>query len=349
MAKSTGPRDARLAKLTVLEKRLAKAKSLPELQDVAKQADVIAQAARRLKADRSVVNQAVDVLVESKVRMGELLGPPTHKSGPGRGKKKGHFGVTVLPKEEARKCRAAAWKVPRDIRERYRRWIDAKTDETWTFSDMLTLARLGDMQEPVIEALETGKASSITEAVRAVRNVSIVSDAPAVPTGKYRTIVVDPPWPMKKIERKAAIRQGDVEYATMSVDAIAEMPVPAHTASHCYLWTTQRFLPDAFTILEGWGFDYLVTMVWHKAGGFQPFDLPQYNCEFILLGRRGGLPFLDTKDFKCCFQAKRREHSRKPDVFYELVNRVSPAPRLDMFAREQRDGFEVWGNQTDQF
>jgi N6-adenosine-specific RNA methylase IME4 len=90
-------------------------------------------------------------------------------------------------------------------------------------------------------------------------------------------------------------------------------------------------------------------MVWHKAGGFQPFNLPQYNCEFVVYGRKGVPIFLETKNFFTCFNGMRREHSRKPDEFYQLVARVCPAPRLDCFSREKREGFDQYGNEPERF
>jgi len=77
--------------------------------------------------------------------------------------------------------------------------------------------------------------------------------------------------------------------------------------------------------------------------------LPQYNSEFIVFGRVGALPFTETKNFFTCFNAPRREHSRKPDEFYKIVERVSPGPRIDVFSRETRDGFESWGAESDKF
>ena len=90
-------------------------------------------------------------------------------------------------------------------------------------------------------------------------------------------------------------------------------------------------------------------MVWHKAGGFQPVGLPQFNCEFIVYGRRGTPKFIDTRDFYCCFTGKRREHSRKPDEFYDVIRRVTTEPRIDVFSREAREGFGQYGNETKKF
>jgi len=174
--------------------------------------------------------------------------------------------------------------------------------------------------------------------------------------GRYRTIVVDPPWPIEEIQLRARSDEKPTPYPTLSLEAIKKgtgrIPVKRFADSkgcHIFLWTTQKYLSVAFEILRCWGFRHIFTMVWHKNAGMQPFNLPQYNCEFILFGRKGGLQFNNTKQFQTCFSALRREHSRKPDEFYELVRRVSPAPRLDMFSRERRDGFDQYGNEASKY
>ncbi len=172
-----------------------------------------------------------------------------------------------------------------------------------------------------------------------------------VPIGQYQVIVVDPPWPMEKIERDVAPNQVAFAYPTMSERELTQFDVAALAADDCHLfcWTTHKFLPMAFKLLGVWGFRYVCSMVWHKAGGFQPFNLPQYNCEFVLYARRGSPEFIDTKAFPCCFKAPRREHSRKPDLFYDMIRRVTDSPRIDVFSREARDGFDQFGNETGKF
>ena len=169
------------------------------------------------------------------------------------------------------------------------------------------------------------------------------------PQGKYRTIVIDPPWDMEKIQRDLAPNQVDFDYPTMSLDEIKDFKLPAHEECHLWLWTTQKYLRPSFDLLDSWDFTYLATFVWHKNGGFQPVGLPQFNCEFVLLARKGGQPFVETKQFFTCFDAKRREHSRKPDEFYDVVKRVCPEPRIDIFSRENRDGYDVWGLEAGMF
>lgn len=171
------------------------------------------------------------------------------------------------------------------------------------------------------------------------------------PSGKFRTIVIDPPWPMEKIERDVRPNQTGFDYPTMTEEQLAAFPVETMADDNCHLftWTTHRFLPMALRLIERWGFRYVCTFVWHKPGGFQPIGLPQYNCEFAIYARRGTPKFVELTTFSCCFNAGRREHSRKPDEFYDLVRRVTDGPRIDVFSREAREGFDQHGNEVGRF
>lgn len=175
-----------------------------------------------------------------------------------------------------------------------------------------------------------------------------------VPDGKFGTMVIDPPWPMEKIERDVAPNQVAFDYPTMNEDELIDFgadvlqPMVADDC-HLFMWTTTKFRPMAYRLIEAFGFNYVFEMTWHKLGGFQPFGLPQYNAEYIVYGRRGTPAFIDTKAFSVCNAWPRREHSRKPDEFYELIRRVTAGPRIDIFSREQHDGFEQFGNEPKRF
>ena len=176
-------------------------------------------------------------------------------------------------------------------------------------------------------------------------NIIINNDAQI--TGKYDVIVIDPPWDVKKIERYVAPNQSkELDYPTMDAEQIANIKIPANDNCHIFLWTTQKFLPTSFEILKHWGVKYVLTMVWHKPGGFQPYNLPQYNAEFCLYGRIGTPIFKETKSFFTCYEWPRGAHSEKPQGFYDLINRVTDGNRIDMFNRRVIEGFETWGNES---
>jgi len=168
------------------------------------------------------------------------------------------------------------------------------------------------------------------------------------PVGQYRTIVIDPPWPMKKIERGVRPNQGEyLDYPTMQLADIYNLdidPLAAQDGCHLYLWTTHKFLPEAIRIVGKWGFRYNCLMTWVKNSGMSPFHY-RFNTEHVVFATRGSMA-VQRKGLPLAFEGESLGHSRKPDTFYSLIAQASPAPRIDMFARCERDGFLAWGNEV---
>lgn len=195
---------------------------------------------------------------------------------------------------------------------------------------------------------------------RAQQREKQIVKMPPEQKGKYRTIVVDPPWPMERINRMVAgsDKGGEkpFDYRTITISQIKNdrkrLPVRRlmnKTSCLVFLWTTQKHLPISYEILDAWGLNYLFTMVWDKGHGMKPFNLPLFNCEFVVVGRLGKCDFVETKNFKTLFIGGRRNHSQKPREFYTLLKRITPAPRIDMFSREKHKGFDQYGNETDKY
>jgi len=174
----------------------------------------------------------------------------------------------------------------------------------------------------------------------------IAAQKPETIEGVFDVIVIDPPWNMQKIDRDVTPNQTGFDYPTMSNAEIAQLQIPAADNCHVFLWTTHKYLPAALDILKQWGIKYVCTFVWHKPGGFQPFGLPQYNCEFVLYARKGTPTFTETKAFPLCFNAPRGAHSEKPEAFYDVIRRVTAGRRLDMFNRRKINGFIGWGQEA---
>lgn len=209
-------------------------------------------------------------------------------------------------------------------------------------------------------AEEMDRTGNVEKAFRAQKKAAqiavieeIAKKSPQTIDGRFDVIVVDPPWPMEKIERDCRENQVAFDYPTMKVTEIEAMTIGnrsieevAARSSHVFLWTTHRFLPDAFGVLKLWGAKYRATFVWYKSGGFQPVGFPQFNCEFCLWGCFGSPVFTDTKAFNLCFEAKRGKHSEKPEFFYEMLRRVTAGRRLDVFNRREIEGFVGYGNQA---
>jgi N6-adenosine-specific RNA methylase IME4 len=176
---------------------------------------------------------------------------------------------------------------------------------------------------------------------------------------RYRTIVADPPWsypegwPTSPARIPAGAifdgRRTPMNYEAMSVDDIAALPVAslAEDNAHLYLWTTNRYLFDAKRVAEAWGFRYSQTLVWAKTPmGKGPGGAFAQNAEFILFCRRGKLAHVEKQDSVWFNWNRTAKHSRKPDAMLDLVERVSPGPYVELFARRARFGWDYWGDQS---
>jgi N6-adenosine-specific RNA methylase IME4 len=175
--------------------------------------------------------------------------------------------------------------------------------------------------------------------------------------GKFGTILADPPWQfMNKTGKVAPEHKRLARYGTMKLDEIKELPVPMFAAdtAHLYLWVPNALLPEGLEVMKAWGFQYKANIVWHKIrkdGGPDGRGVGFYFrnvTELVLFGTRGkNARTLAPGRRQVNFLATmKREHSRKPDEIFPIIEACSPGPRLELFAREKRRGWTVWGNQA---
>jgi N6-adenosine-specific RNA methylase IME4 len=178
---------------------------------------------------------------------------------------------------------------------------------------------------------------------------------------RYRTIVADPPWEYDGTPKgRPGWRKGGsaattsaLPYAAMPVEEIAALPVAEWThgdGAWLFLWTTNRYLPDAFDIAAAWGFRYRQTVVWAKPSFPVGGCVTPNAAEYLLVARSGNVPLSGRWPGGSVITAPKGassgSHSRKPDVFIDMVESVSPGPYLEMFARRARFGWDYWGDQS---
>jgi N6-adenosine-specific RNA methylase IME4 len=174
-------------------------------------------------------------------------------------------------------------------------------------------------------------------------------------TGQYSTILADPPWQFQNRTGKVAPEHRRLlRYPTMELKEIVELPVArlAAAQSHLYLWVPNALLQQGLGVMEAWGFTYKSNLVWHKIrkdGGPDGRGVGFYFrnvTELILFGVRGSMRTLPPGRRQVNILATRkREHSRKPDEIYDIIESCSPGPYLEVFARFRREGWKQWGNE----
>ena len=192
-------------------------------------------------------------------------------------------------------------------------------------------------------------------------NRQIAKELRQLATGtKFRTVMADPPWRFQNRTGKMAPEHKRLNrYGTMTLEDIMAMPVAETVAetAHLYLWVPNALLPEGLAVLQAWGFTYKSNLVWHKIrkdGGPDGRGVGFYfrnTTELLLFGTRGkNARTLPPGRRQVNFiGSRKREHSRKPDEQYPLIESCSPGPFLELFARGPRPGWTVWGYQSEQY
>jgi N6-adenosine-specific RNA methylase IME4 len=204
--------------------------------------------------------------------------------------------------------------------------------------------KLAEMEEEKKRKIEEKKAERIELIEKQKRDIQ--ESKLMELNGLYDVISVDPPWNYGREYDPETSRVAN-PYPEMSSEQIKALRLPFSNDSILFLWTTHKFLPDAFEILKEWGFEYKATLVWNKEKiGMGAWFRMQ--CEFCLFAVKGK-PFWSNTTERDIIVESRREHSRKPDAFFNMVDKLCVGRKLEYFSREQREGWEVYGNDTNKF
>ena len=301
------------AQLAQLRTAVAQLDTVDEARELADKAAAAQKWAERARLGKDAVNHAAEIKLRAERRAGQIL-TEHPEYGPG---KKSVTGTDL--------------------------GIDENQSRRWQ-----ELGRIDDEQfDKAMDALEDITRKGVIRYARTNVDDLPTPETPPLPTGRFRCIVIDPPWPVEKIVRDVRPQTRVLEYSTMSLDEIAALDIPTladPAGCHVYLWVTHKFLPEGLRFFDEWGVKYQCVMTWVKNVGMTPFSW-MYSTEHVLYGTAGSLPLL-RMGLRLDFAERVQGHSVKPDAFYERVLAASPEPRLEMFARRERDGFLVWGNEV---
>lgn len=181
-----------------------------------------------------------------------------------------------------------------------------------------------------------------------------------VGTKRFHTVLADPPWQFQNKTGKVAPEHKRLNrYGTMMLDEICALPVSSICAetAHLYLWVPNALLPEGLKVLTSWGFEYKSNLVWHKVrkdGGPDGRGVGFYfrnTTELILFGVRGknARTLAPGRTQVNIIRSMKREHSRKPDEQYQIIEACSPGPYIELFARGSHKGWTTWGNQAESY
>jgi N6-adenosine-specific RNA methylase IME4 len=325
--------DNQLMALTELDRMLAQATNVEEVVDIRDKLRALEVYAKNIKASIEETNQYVAARIKAERKAGQLL-PTKIKRGNLQGKNKdGNYLLkssdSTLEKLGISKYHSSKWqalaRIDNDVFDDELARLSTLGVELFTqhFADM---ARNAEMDE---------------KRVQRVRDLSEI----ALIDGTYNVIYADPPW---QYEHKVPTRAVENHYNTMPTEEIAAMPIDEIAADNSilFLWATSAMLPDAFTVLDDWGFIYKTSMVWVKDKiGLGWYTRGQH--EYLLIATRGKFPPPPSQDRpSSVVMAERTDHSRKPLELYDIIEAMYPNGQyIELFARGKREGWEVWGSE----
>ena len=204
-----------------------------------------------------------------------------------------------------------------------------------------------DNDDIVSRAFVLGKIKQAKREEHIQKQVEEIEKGVETPDGLFDVIAIDPPWNYGT-EYNSSGRRVANPYPEMTQEELKAIEIPAADNCVMFLWTTHKFIWDAKELLDAWGFEYRSMLVWDKQK-IGMGNLIRMQCEFCLVGIKGKPVFKDNHSVRDLISEPRREHSRKPDVFYQLVNDLCVGRKLDFFSREPREGWCAYGNDTEKF
>jgi N6-adenosine-specific RNA methylase IME4 len=317
---------------------LAKSKSVDEVRDIADKAAAVAAYLRVKNASTESQNDAAEIRLRAERRLGELLSETPKAKGP-RLKGRTVGGPLVQPPKDEpptladqgiKKGDAAKWQKLAKIPEKK---FETLVEETKAKGQRLTTSA------PLKMLRQEEKAKKAAE----LRAKPIPQAA-----GRFDVIVIDPPW-MHDKRAEDVTQRGQGDYPRMTLEEIKALPVADRAEENCILWcwVTNQHMRQAFECLDAWGFVEKSILTWGK-DHFGNGDWLRGQTEHCILAVKGS-PIVTLTNQSTLLEGEKREHSRKPETFYELVESLCPGTKLEMFAQTPREGWAAWGSDAQKY
>lgn len=307
---------------------VAEAREPAELVKIANVADAMRHLARRARLGMAAANRAASIRLYAERKLGSMLADRVRTGRPKMGTLGDHFRLADIGITKRMSARAQALaEVPLSIFNTYIADLIDSEDEL-TSRGLLLHAERRTHGERTSQRVRGGTVADLVAFAAAGHRVG--------------TVLVDPPWP---VEGASAL----LPYAATTIEDLKTLPVASFCAErcHCHIWTLPNStLFRAEEVLLGWGFRPVAVLTWLKTGALGRGGYWRHQTEHLVTGVRGDADRFDDKGLPSWVEAPRGRHSEKPEVIYEVVERASPPPRVELFARIRRPGWFAWGHEV---
>ena len=321
---------------------LAEAKAIDEVKDLHDKTIAMQAYARQAK-NKDLEIDAAEIRMRAERRLGEMIRMQKETVGLAPPGPKPKFGSDMEPNRTPTLAEAG---IDKKLSSRAQKMAAVPEAE---FEGML-----GDWRDRIATENERVTTNLLRQGEKAKARedkfAALNDKACSFPDGmRFPVIYADPPWRFEPYSRETGMdRAADNHYPTMTVADICELKIPALDDAVLFLWATVPMLPDALHVMDYWDFEYKSHLIWVK----NKIGTGYWNRnkhELLLIGRRGSIPAPSPgTQPPSTIAAPVEEHSRKPEVFYDIIEELFPdLPRLELFARMSRDGWAAWGNEID--
>jgi N6-adenosine-specific RNA methylase IME4 len=319
-----------LVKLNKARQALMEAKTLDEIREIRDVAKAVKAYTIAKSLGGEMKNEASEIEIRAIREMGKLI---QQKQQAGEIASKGD-------REDHFKCTNKEHLKPQTLPE-----IGVTRKESSTSKNMASITD-EEFEEKLQDLINTKKPVTQTAMLRGIAKDKVKKD-PIISKGVYRVVYADPPWRYGDKKEYAPTGAAENHYPTMSIKELCEMSLPEiESNAVLFLWVTSPLLEDAFKVLNAWGFNYKTSFIWDKI----KHNMGHYNSvrhEILLVCTKGSCTPDNIKLFDSVQSIERSEkHSEKPEYFREIINTLyTEGNKIELFAREQHNGWSVWGNE----